>query len=285
MVLLKHQPSRDLIPTILKLHASLSEARSLDPSPAINALFSALVELCERNWPRNIVEDVLGNENVQQIVGSLRSLCSEGEFRLEMEWVVRILEGHGAINDFPYYNNYIDLTRLELNALLSLTPPTAPPTQYIFIGSGPLPLTSICLAQELSDRFPERTQRIHNMDLSDRAIQTSSKLVGSKLDNEHISQMMSFEVCDVSNGVQLSEFDVVYLAALVGLDSGEKRKILERVRQEMRQGALLVVRSAHSLRGLLYPPVEIDSLEGFDPLLVVHPHNHVINSVLIARRV
>ena len=71
--------------------------------------------------------------------------------------------------------------------------------------------------------------------------------------------------------------------------------------------ALLVLRTAHSLRGLLYPVSisysEQDSIvdtelmtaeqvvkvsrdlcsEGLVPLLVVHPYDHVINSVIICR--
>ena len=51
----------------------------------------------------------------------------------------------------------------------------------------------------------------------------------------------------------MREFDVVYLAALVGTTQKEKEGILISVVGRMREGALLVIRTAHSLRTLLYP--------------------------------
>ena len=60
---------------------------------------------------------------------------------------------------------------------------------------------------------------------------------------------------DCAGGTQndLSDFDVVYVAALVGATSKEKREIFSKVLERMRPGALLVVRTAHALRKLLYP--------------------------------
>jgi len=61
--------------------------------------------------------------------------------------------------------------------------------------------------------------------------------------------------CDCAGGTQndLRDFDVVYVAALVGATSSEKREIFRKVLERMRPGALLVVRTAHALRTLLYP--------------------------------
>jgi len=69
--------------------------------------------------------------------------------------------------------------------------------------------------------------------------------------------------CDCAGGTQndLRDFDVVYVAALVGATSSEKREIFRKVLERMRPGALLVVRTAHALRTLLYP---VSILEGGD---------------------
>ena len=53
--------------------------------------------------------------------------------------------------------------------------------------------------------------------------------------------------------IDLGCFDIVYLAALVGTCSGHKREIMADVVKRMKPGALIVMRSAHSLRRLLYP--------------------------------
>jgi len=90
-----------------------------------------------------------------------------------------------------------------------------------------------------------------------------------------------------SETYDLFNFDVVYLAALVGTSGPEKRQILRDLVSKMKPGALVVVRSAWGLRGLIYPVVNAtQDLEedGFlEVLLVVHPYNHVVNSVIVAR--
>jgi nicotianamine synthase len=48
-------------------------------------------------------------------------------------------------------------------------------------------------------------------------------------------------------------FDVVFLAALVGLQSSEKVGVLRVLRQRLRVGTLVVCRSARGMRGVLYP--------------------------------
>jgi nicotianamine synthase len=50
----------------------------------------------------------------------------------------------------------------------------------------------------------------------------------------------------------LTEFDVVYLAALVGSTQEEKEVLLINIVGKMRERAILVVRSAHGLRRALY---------------------------------
>lgn len=54
----------------------------------------------------------------------------------------------------------------------------------------------------------------------------------------------------------------------------------------MRPGSLLVVRSAHGFRTLLYPEFDFTTaavLERLEICLVVHPFNGVVNSVVVAR--
>ena len=91
--------------------------------------------------------------------------------------------------------------------------------------------------------------------------------------------------------------------SLVGICSEQKLNVMANVVKSMRPGALLVLRTSHSLRSLMYPvrinrcfilseslsdtvqfvPVSLMCSAGITPLLVVHPHNHVINSAIICR--
>lgn len=65
---------------------------------------------------------------------------------------------------------------------------------------------------------------------------------------------MRFLCADANDpDILLQNFDVVYLAALVGQTTKEKERVLLNVASRMSPGALLIIRTAHSLRKLLYP--------------------------------
>lgn len=68
---------------------------------------------------------------------------------------------------------------------------------------------------------------------------------------------MSFACTDVSaedhEGTMWADFDVIFLAALVGMDTSSKLAILEGLVRKLKPGALVVARSAKGLRGVLYP--------------------------------
>ena len=68
---------------------------------------------------------------------------------------------------------------------------------------------------------------------------------------------MEFSCEDVSlplsQGTDWRAFDVVFLAALVGMTREDKMGILQGVVGRLKPGTLVVVRSARGLRSLLYP--------------------------------
>lgn len=69
---------------------------------------------------------------------------------------------------------------------------------------------------------------------------------------------MSFACTDVSDEndqeeTSWADFDAVFLAALVGMDTSSKLAILEELVRKLKPGALVVARSAKGLRGVLYP--------------------------------
>jgi len=151
------------------------------------------------------------------------------------------------------------------------------PEKVAFVGSGPLPLTSIVLAK---NHLPLTS--FHNYDISVEANLLASRLVSSDAD---LSERMFFhtsDIMDVKN--DLKEYQVVFLAALVGMDKEEKIKVIEHLAKYMAPGATLMVRSAHGARAFLYPVVDPGDLKGFEVLSIFHPTDEVINSVVIARK-
>lgn len=121
-----------------------------------------------------------------------------------------------------------------------------------------------------------------NYDIDPEANFMGSTLVSGDPD---LSQRMSFHTSDINlvEGNKLGEYDVIVLAALVGLERTQKLKILDHLAINMRPGAALLLRSAHGARSFLYPVVEEEDLiNRFSLLCVIHPTNDVINSIILA---
>ncbi|KAK9727658.1 hypothetical protein K7432_001642 [Basidiobolus ranarum] len=281
--------SRDTIERLYAIYSILASAPLLDPSPEINSAFTELVGICIKALPRETIQEILEDEQIVAITNHFRQLCASGEFRLELTWATYVTKNpeRTAIElmKFPYYNNYVALAKMELNAIHSVL--FRAPKRIAFLGSGPLPLTSICLARELINKGNNQLNpstsdfTIENYDIDLEALKIS-KLLTEQLSD--VQAHLTFHHQDINSIQDLRKYDVVYLAALVGLVVSEKRKLIQQLWKSMSPGSYLVLRSAHSLRKILYPEVETEMLQGFEPVLVVHPYNEVVNSIVIAKR-
>ncbi|KIW03309.1 uncharacterized protein PV09_05520 [Verruconis gallopava] len=293
---LEIDPNRTLaaavVEKVMALHKKLRMLHSLVPDLKVNQVFNELVSLCLQPFDEDVVDRVLRNDRVKEIVPTLRSICSAGESELECYWSDRIIAKHHkrqtllgfdeALSAFPYYQNYVDITDVEASLIRSTLPKNVEPEHITFIGSGPLPLTSFMLSKH---HFPNA--KVTNVDFDIQALAASKKLtyllgLNSKID------MMHAEASNVPTSV-LEGSDVVYLAALVGLSLAEKFTILCSMASKLKYGALLVVRSAHGLRGLLYPVLDVDRLDydlvDLDLVTEWIPNNSdIVNSVVIFRK-
>jgi nicotianamine synthase len=155
------------------------------------------------------------------------------------------------LTSFPYYTNYLALSRLEASLIESFMPHQ--PKKLAFIGSGPLPLTSLCML----DHFPRAT--VHNIDRDAGALQLSRELCDALG-----CTRMRFACEDVSAPTGAWDgFKVVFLAALVGMSAGEKIAVLKGLAGKLGPGTLVVARSARGLRGVLYPVSGLRCEEGW----------------------
>ncbi|MED6107671.1 Nicotianamine synthase 1 [Stylosanthes scabra] len=274
------QEQEALVNKVLDLYHKISTLDTLKPSKAVDTLFTQLVHTCIPHTP--FIDITKLPTTIQEARSNLIRLCGEAESLLETHYSTLLVSSFsnenplGHLHVFPYYSNYLKLSRLEFNILSQHF--QAVPTKIAFVGSGPLPLTSIVLA---TNHFSNTT--FHNYDIDALANSMAKALVSSDLD---LSKRMVFHttnILDVSHG--LDEFNVVFLAALVGMENEEKKKVIDHLGKYMAPGALLMVRSAHGARAFLYPVVDLSSdLEGFEVLSVFHPSDEVINSVVIARK-
>ncbi|CAN6469072.1 unnamed protein product [Victoria cruziana] len=264
-----------LVDTICEIYVDISRLESLKPSVDVDILFTKLVLTCIP--PCSIDVNKL-SKGVQETRAKLIKLCGEAEGHLESHFS-EILASHSQplekLTIFPYYSNYLKLSLLEFNILSEYS--TKIPNSVAFVGSGPLPLTSIVLALNHL-----KTTEFHNYDINPEANLQASRLVDNHPD---LSKRMFFHTIDILDSVdQLGDYDVVFLAALVGMDKHEKMKVVSHLSKHMAPNSILMLRSAHGARAFLYPVVDPCELHGFEVLSVYHPTDEVINSVIIARK-
>ncbi|KAK0653023.1 Nicotianamine synthase [Cercophora newfieldiana] len=283
---------------VLTTYAALLTLPDLKPSQEINGLLGALVPLCCEIHDNRVVSQVLENSTVKAIIPALRQLCSQSESCLESYWTDRVMglgkdpdSVHEALKTFPYYENYEQLAWFELQAFRTAKgPKDSLPLKCAFLGSGPLPLSSLCLLEQLQGMSgSDKEVDIYNVDSDSEAIRLSKALI-EKLG--HRAQGMHFiQGRAGSREIDLSDMDVINLAALVGETQEQKEDIILKVARQMKVGAVMIVRSARGLRTCLYPEFDIQSdscaeiRDILQPMTELHPMNRVVNSAIILRKI
>lgn len=270
-----HIPAELLIARVMQIHASISKLESLKPSKQVNSLFTHLVKLCT---PPSSIDIKTLPQEVQEMRESLIVLCGRAEGLLELEFATffaKIPQPLNNLNLFPYYGNYVKLANLEYRILDENG--VVQPKKVAFVGSGPMPLTSIVMAKNHL-----KSTHFDNFDIDEAANDVARQIVSSDIEFE---KRMKFVTCDIMQVKEkLGEYDCIFLAALVGMSKEDKVKIIKHIRKYMKDGGVLLVRSAKGARAFLYPVVEKHDLLDFELLSVFHPTNEVINSVVLVRK-
>ncbi|KAJ8661962.1 hypothetical protein O0I10_002293 [Lichtheimia ornata] len=274
-----------IVKRLQQIHSFLVSMPSLKPGDAVNRTFGELVTLCIGVYPTSTVRSVVNHPLTQSLLPSLRTLAANGEYLLEKTWAEALTQealkktnkqstrnlATGLLQEFVYYDNYEQLVKMELHCLLGVD---AHLDRVVFVGSGPLPLSSILMASHC--QLP-----VTNIDYCEDAIRISTDLVHSL----HLQDKMHFFCGDATEYPFYQDADVVILGALVGADGDAKISFLDRIAENMKSGAILLVRSAHALRTVLYPPLDEEGIPStLVPVLEMHPQNEVVNSVILFKR-
>lgn len=244
-------------------------ATDLRPGPVVNDLFQALVAAAcaaPHDYPGCVPPHAMV---------TLHRMCSWGEAKLEEHWARRIVAAPGVVEAFPYLDNYRQLTAMEHAAITGAL--GRPPRTLVFAGSGPLPLSAVMLAK----LAPEL--QITCLD-SDRHAVRQGRRVARALAGVRNPGSLRFVRADAAEH-DYSGYDVVVVAALVGLTPAEKTAVLTRVAGTLSPGSLLAARSVPADgRRLLYPRIERCIIPATLAVLGEStPPAGVINSLLLMR--
>jgi nicotianamine synthase len=236
------------------------------PAPKVNAAFHGLVSAVLRNplLHRNALARVAAPH--------LRAKCARAEFALEAYWAERVLEAkcsHEELKDFPYWNNYERLTALEWRAIAKRRPGAS---HIVFLGAGPLPATALILAKRYGCF-------VTLVDYSAQAVVLARRLVHAL----GLSAQIDVIHAHAETFTDFANVDVVYVAALVGRTFGIEERLYTHLAQHVSPSTLLLARSAHGSRQLLYRPMSNIVDRFFSRIAEVHPHDDVVNSVVLLK--
>jgi len=275
---------------VVDLYSKILALPSLTPGPFVNEVFSRLVSLClQIKIPsKHLIEhldDACLEENKSKFdVRALMQRAMEAEGCMERHWANILLNASesesgivSAMRSFWYWDNYSLLTNYELNSLraagcLSME-------KVAFIGSGPLPLTAIMVGDRTRGEVV-----LYDRDAQANVIASSwvQKLPNIGEDGHPRYTFRDADVWDISSA-EFEAYDVVWIAAAVGIDGKEKRSIVDHVKKGMRPGAFLAVRSVEMGCSLLYPEVEHEELANMEVIRHDLPPQGVVNSVIVLR--
>ncbi|XP_026452232.1 nicotianamine synthase-like [Papaver somniferum] len=273
------QQEEILVKTVCEIYDKISKLESLKPSEDVNKLLAQLKLTC---IPPNPIDTTKLCQKHQEIRTHLIQLRGESQSSLETHFSTKLGSYENPldhIEEFPAYPNYIKLGLLEFTILGNHTKNDGqdPKSRIAFVGSGPLPLSSILLA---SNHL--RNTSFQSYDFDESANYLATRLVSVDPD---LSKRMFFHTTDILNvSDELSDYEVVFLGALVGINKNDKVKVINHLAKYMAPNSILMLRSAHGARGFIYPIVDLTDLKGFEVLQVFHPTNEVMCSIIIARK-
>ena len=138
-----------LLEKVCALYNQISSLSSLKPCKNVDTLFTQLVLTCSQHPPPPIGFDIASlSQPLRAMRAHLIQLCAQAEALLELHFSSLLASSfHHPISNlsiFPYYSNYLKLSLLEFDILRSHS--RRIPDKVAFVGSGPLPLSSIVLA-------------------------------------------------------------------------------------------------------------------------------------------
>ncbi|OIW06454.1 hypothetical protein TanjilG_05225 [Lupinus angustifolius] len=260
------------IDQIMKLHASISKLESLRISEEVKSLLGNLAKLCTL-LPSTIDIKAFPQE-VLSIRESLNNFVSQAEGLLELEFSTLISHKPNPLKyltEYSYYAHYVRITSIESKILKENGIGNA--KKVAFVGSGAMPLSSILMATNHME-----STHFDNFDIDENANEVARRIVAS---DAALEKRMKFETQDIMEVKEkLGQYDCIILAALVGMNREDKVKILGHIRMYMKEGGILIVRSAKGARTFIYPYVEDHDFVNFQLLTTFQPRHALVHSVL-----
>ena len=197
-------------------------------------------------------ERVLESERFLTIENDLHLLRAAYENDKELVQARSILQnramaGRSQIDNLLIQELYWALPRELRGALLG--------KQHILVaGSGPLPITGINITQ--------MGTRVTCLERDPKAFFIGEQIIHLA---GHVIDSINYDIMDLDN---FDQYDAIVGVVLLGICPSARRnykaEVIQHILTNVRRGTTVALRVPHGLGQLLYPSVELDSIEGFD---------------------
>ncbi|MCL5428324.1 MAG: hypothetical protein M1347_00785 [Chloroflexi bacterium] len=246
----------------------LKEAESRKLSKEFDSIIHSIRGLLTAN--ANNIDEVLQDPSVRSIQLELQKCVAQHFYRTEKEWAIRIINSRlpkRAIRKFPDYVEYKARTYFELKTVSEKEV-----NHILFVGSGPVPITPIFLA--------EKSIYIDCVEISNEACNLANSLT-IKLELE---KYIRYFPIDILKFRITNVYDVVWVAVLAGETNEEKASVVHYLYDSLDKGQTLILRTGHGPGKMLYAEAKIDDIEGFDFFMSDQtPHSGFIQTYFVRK--
>ncbi|PMB70828.1 putative nicotianamine synthase 4 [Beauveria bassiana] len=195
---------------------------------------------------------VLQNQSIVKLMPDIRYVMGECEGALEVTSADKVIatsnitDAWKAFNTSPVHAFYEHSLKTEWGCIqLALG---RDPESIAILGSGAMPETAVWVKVWAKQR--DKRVQIHSLELLPERLEKSIKVIDALCD----LQDCTFESGDIRAVPRdLREYDAVYFNASVGRTTTEKEDLLLHVVSRMRPGAVVLARSTHSIKTMVYP--------------------------------
>ena len=205
---------------------------------------------------KHILDDKKMNEALQII----RKFYMDLGARLETEKAEEILNSDNpwdTLESFHFYHRYQGLIKNE-NKLVKFTPEQ----KLVFIGGGPLPLTSIVSSVSI-EIIPEVAE----------------------LSRQVIKKLVMESQIDVIVGDETALKDIEYTVVMVAALAEPKERVFANIWEIVDTKTPVIYRTYTGMRAILYSPVTEKATRGFHKEVMILPHGKINNTSVLIRKV
>jgi precorrin-6B methylase 2 len=238
-------------------------------------LFLELERLINLEIEDNVVRDILQKKELEPAFSGINRFRSLYTVKLETEYANEVLASDSpwaVLEKFPFYGNYLRLVRTEYEDL-----GFSPGDRFLFLGSGPLPLTLIVFFRQYRIKSTGIEQDQKRADLSKRVLDKLGLSEAISIVNgNHFSL----------NGKDLSLSPNAGVKALmIAAQAEPKKEIFDHLLEVMPVGSMVSCRIYEKgLRKLLNRNFPFDLPEDFEEQARIRPEPPVYNTLILLKK-